>query len=161
MSESAPSPFELSRLYFHFAREAWRKRMTTRYGIVTDLVSAAWCRETASPANQEAWSDSNRALGQCAVTALVVQDLMGGTIMRTEVPGFGSHYSNLLPNGEDVYPLDLTKGQFPRGTVIPRGVTVERDRILVGERAAAARSPERYELLRQRVAELMRNAADF
>jgi hypothetical protein len=156
MPDDVPSPFELSRMYFHYCREAHRKSMTTRYSIVTDLLRAAWCRETASPSCQEAWSEANPAFGQCAVSALVVQDLMGGELLRAEVPGFGSHYWNQLPNGEDVYLLDTTRTQFPYGTTVPRGDQVPRSRLLEGERAAAARTPERYALLVTRVAAVMR-----
>jgi hypothetical protein len=43
------------------------------------------------------------------VTALVVQDLLGGQLVRGE-GAQGSHYWNLLP---EIGELDLTRTQFP------------------------------------------------
>jgi hypothetical protein len=86
--------------------------------------------------------------GQCAVTALVVQDHLGGALLRAEIPGRGSHYWNLIPA---VGELDLTREQFPADLEIPRGVEVPRSRLLEGERSRAALTPERYDMLKQRV----------
>ena len=47
-------------------------------------------------------------MGQCAVTALVVQDFLGGELIRAFVCG-ESHYWNRLPDGSE---LDLTADQF-------------------------------------------------
>lgn len=46
--------------------------------------------------------------GHCAVTAMIVQDLLGVEILRAEIPG-GSHYFNRLPCSTLV---DLTRDQF-------------------------------------------------
>jgi hypothetical protein len=75
----------------------------------TDLANrlrVAWSRETSTSSDE--WSDSNPALGQCAVTALIVQDTMGGQLLRSTVDGV-SHYWNRLPSGEVI---DLTFEQF-------------------------------------------------
>jgi hypothetical protein len=73
-----------------------------------NLLENAWCVETSyDPA---LCHKSDRASGQCCVTALVVQDYFGGTIMRGVVNG-GSHYWNNI-DGLDV---DLTWRQFPIG----------------------------------------------
>ena len=54
----------------------------------------AWHADTSfAPAD---WSPDNPAFGQCAVTALIVQDLFGGELLRACIAG-GSHYWNLLP----------------------------------------------------------------
>ena len=64
---------------------------------------SAWSAETAT-----IWTvEENPALGQCSVTALVVQDLLGGVILKTRV-GPHWHFYNLL-DGER---LDLTSSQF-------------------------------------------------
>jgi hypothetical protein len=112
-----------------------------------DRIRKAWCRETASPGSQADWSEDNPSFGQCAVTALMVQDLFGGELMRTSVESYGSHYYNRMRDGTDV---DLTSGQFPAGTVIPPGKPVDREYVLDSERAVQARSRERYELLKKR-----------
>jgi hypothetical protein len=72
------------------------------------LIRAAWSADTS--ANPEEWSKDNPALGQCAVTALYVQEVFGGTLQRVAVFGGGSHYYNRIDGYGDV---DLTRQQFP------------------------------------------------
>ena len=84
-----------------------------------------WSKETSySP---EKWSEENPALGQCAVTALVVKDYLGGDILWAEalLPDGQkiSHYFNFI-DGEEV---DLTRSQFPEGTIIPKGIEKKKD----------------------------------
>lgn len=69
-------------------------------------IEQAWSENTS--ALPQEWSPENPSRGQCAVTALVVQDLHGGELMRTTVGG-ESHYLNQLPDGVLV---DITKEQF-------------------------------------------------
>lgn len=71
----------------------------------------AWSAETS--ADPDGWSADNPAWGQCAITALVVQLLCGGELLRSTVGGI-SHYWNRLPDGRDV---DLTFGQFGPGAI--------------------------------------------
>ena len=53
-------------------------------------------------------------MGQCAITALVVQDFFGGDLLRGRIVG-GTHYWNRLPNGQEV---DLTAEQFENAPII-------------------------------------------
>lgn len=83
--------------------------LTDRPLTLNDLdraLSLVWSRETS--ADPTGWSDENRAWGQCAVTALIVQNYLAGSLMRGQV-GPTSHYWNVLPSGEHV---DLTRAQF-------------------------------------------------
>ncbi len=108
---------------------------------------AAWGRDTCDPVDLPDWCPDNPARGQCGVTALVLQDLLGGDVLLAEVrypsgERQGCHYWNRLPAGVEV---DLTRGQFT-------------DRELVGEPTVVVRPPgppkrcrEQYELLRSRV----------
>lgn len=114
--------------------------------ILGPRICSVWSRETASPSCQERWSEEVPALGQCAVTALLLQDLIGGEIVRTEVPGFGSYYYNRMLFGN----VDLTKDQFPAGTAIPHGVVVDAAQVLDSESAKTAKTRERFELLKER-----------
>ena len=88
------------------------------------------------------------------MTALLVQDLLGGTLIRTVVEGFGSHYYNKLEDGEV---LDFTSAQFPDGVEVPDGLPVERGAVLDSERARSARTRERYELLVRTFEEVCRD----
>lgn len=112
-----------------------------------DEIRKAWCAETSSADDYDGSIPSD---GQCAVTALVVQDWLGGELIRAEVQGAGgaSHYWNLIP---DMGEIDLTRDQFPREWAIPRGDIVPRSRLLEGNRATNSRTPQRYELLKQRI----------
>ncbi len=81
-----------------------------------NVVRRAWSRSTS--ASPEKWTRANPALGQCAVTALVVQDCCGGDLVRTiaTLPDgtTESHYANFIGDEEVIY--DLTEQQFPEGT---------------------------------------------
>jgi hypothetical protein len=106
------------------------------------ILRTAWRREFS--AKHDAWTPNNPALGQCASTALLVQDKFGGEILCAVIPGkFGSHYWNRVDGQE----LDYTRSQFPAETVIPPGQLVDRGYILESDRAVAAGTPERYQLL--------------
>jgi len=62
--------------------------------LLAETLERAWSRETS--ADPEQWTPDNPAWGQCAVTALVVQDGFGGELVRATVDD-ASHYWNRLP----------------------------------------------------------------
>ena len=64
-----------------------------------------WCLETS--VNFE-FDEDNPSSGQCVPTALIVQDVYGGNLVRG-MCGDASHYWNELPDGTEV---DLTRQQF-------------------------------------------------
>ena len=72
-----------------------------------NILSKSWSKDTCSPSLKDDWTNENSALGQCAVTALIVNDFMGGKIMRCMCET-GSHYYNLINNEI----IDLTSSQF-------------------------------------------------
>jgi|SRR6266550_1913191 len=74
--------------------------------VLRDAIRQAWVRETS--ADPSGWTEANPAWGQCAVTALIVQDFLGGELLRCEVNST-SHYWNKLSSGDE---LDLTSHQF-------------------------------------------------
>jgi hypothetical protein len=104
------------------------------------MLQTAWSRETS--ADPEHWSPQNPAWGQCAVTALIIQDYMGGELLRCEIRGT-SHYWNRLPSGEEV---DLTIDQF--GTNARRSPSVSRSRDYV---LSVPSTAHRYGVLRSRL----------
>lgn len=112
-------------------------------------IKDAWCKETASPGTPDAGPYNPR--GQCAVTALLVQDLLGGEIVRgvvfTSEETQESHYWNRIPGMGDV---DITRAQYPEDITIPNGQVVDRDRLLCGERAEKFLTNIRYQLLKCR-----------
>jgi hypothetical protein len=81
----------------------------SRVGDLEDLrreLENAWSRETSAQPSE--WTARNPALGQCAVTALVVQDHLGGELIQAIVNGI-SHYWNRVESGKE---LDLSRQQF-------------------------------------------------
>lgn len=80
--------------------------MATQAELVRALHDA-WAPSTS--ANPTGWSRDVPSYGQCAVSALVLQDHLGGTLMRSVING-ESHYWLRTPSGVD---LDITVDQFP------------------------------------------------
>lgn len=100
--------------------------MTTSWTLA-DLeaaIRAGWSAETCEPSDitKIPWTPENPAWGHCDITALVVQDLVGGDLMLGEVfhdgRQEGYHWWNLLPGG---IRIDLTREQFRRGRRSRRG----------------------------------------
>ncbi len=111
-------------------------------------IRKSWDRDTS--ASPDAWGPSNPSLGQCAVTALIVQDHFGGKLKRIEVldsPIASSHYFNELPDWKVV---DLTGEQFPKGTKFGELADRSREVILSFEPTRI-----RYDRLKARVQEAL------
>jgi hypothetical protein len=109
-------------------------------------ICASWSVETCDPADVHEWHPDNPARGQCGVTALVVQDLLGGELVLGEVHVDGrkveNHYWNRFGHGLDV---DLTRVQFRPEQVVVGGTVVIRPS------GPPQRCRAQYELLRDRV----------
>ena len=99
------------------------------------------------------WSADNPARGQCVVSSLVVQDYLGGDLVRYAVKGDGideMHYCNMLDGG---VLLDTTRSQYQAPvtfTLMP--VDLKHYKSVREKRLDDDETRERYELLRQRVA---------
>jgi len=109
-----------------------------------EAIRASWDRETTE--EPDVWTDENPAYGNCAVTALVVRDYLGGGVVAGGVLRGGApvdrHAWNRLPSGLEV---DLSRDQFRDGEQYEDAAVVTE---FVG-----ARTQERYELLAARVRE--------
>jgi len=105
-------------------------------------IRAAWGRDTSD--DPDDWSELNPARGQCAVTALLVRELLGGEILVANVllddRRVERHAWNRLPSG---LTLDLTREQFVNGERF--GEPSPEEPLLTH------RSPERLATLRARV----------
>jgi hypothetical protein len=99
-----------------------------------EALQASWSVETGGK-----WLPTNRARGQCSVTALVVKDILGGDILKTDVDGYWHFYNQI-----DGRRWDLTMSQFET----PIGYD---DLPSTKEEALSDTSAEQYRLLRQRV----------
>ena len=115
-------------------------------GDLERALAQAWSGETSADPGR--WTPGNPAWGQCAVTALIVQDHFGGSLLRGEV-GEISHYWNVLPSGEEI---DLTKRQFSAGAEIANIEPRTRDYVL-----SHPETHRRYLLLADLVREMRRD----
>ncbi|MGI5155650.1 YunG family protein [Microbispora sp. CA-102843] len=122
--------------------------------LLRPVLRAAWGPDTCDPHDLESWRPDNPARGQCGVTALVVQDLLGGDLILGEVhvdgAKVGHHYWNRLPDGTEV---DFTAAQFHPGEVVSGG------RVQHRPPDAPRRCREQYVLLRRRVLAALTHAA--
>jgi hypothetical protein len=113
--------------------------------VLEEALQGTWSRRTSADPN--GWREDNAAWGQCAVTALIVQDYFGGSLRRGEV-GAISHYWNLLPSGQET---DLTIKQFPEGTKVVNATTQTREYVL-----SHLETARRYRRLARRVDQRLR-----
>lgn len=108
----------------------------------------SWGKDTAYRKDTDNWTSENPAVGQCAISALLFNELFGGKI-----------YSGISNNGVEHYwnrrfgiKVDLTKQQFPHGVSFKEIRKWDRDELL-----ATGNVRERYNILRARV---MKNIAN-
>ena len=82
-------------------------------GILTprglyDALCSVWCEYTCAPRLREEWSMENQTLGQCSITAFLVQDIFGGSVYGIPREGGNFHCYNVV--GDCTF--DLTSEQF-------------------------------------------------
>ena len=118
---------------------------------LTAALADAWIKETCFPALRTRWSDANKSLGQCAVTALVVHDMYGGTFADDKSL---NHVWNILPDGSQ---HDFCRMQFPSGEEPKMSITKTRDELLHHKKAEEVEMKERYQLWKKRVEERLYN----
>ncbi|RPK75158.1 hypothetical protein EES44_01270 [Streptomyces sp. ADI96-15] len=114
-------------------------------GDIEAAVRASWGADTTTPAHRPHWSPDNPARDQCGVTAMVLNDLLGGELVRgvVRVDGVQTdfHWWNRLGAGVEI---DLTREQFAPEEIVSNGEVIPRPPHLT-------RLREEYELLRSRV----------
>ena len=108
-----------------------------------DRLWPLWQIDTCAPRLRPDWTPENRTLGQCSITAFLVQDLLGGKVCGVPLPDGSVHCFNEALGCV----FDLTSAQFP-------GVTLDyKNRPLQSREAhfADAGKKQRYELLKARL----------
>ena len=71
-----------------------------------DILSAIWCAETCAPRLRKNWSTGNKTMGQCSVTAFLMQDFFGGKV-----------YGTFL-DGTDIYKKELNTGEKTKSLIV-------------------------------------------
>lgn len=112
-----------------------------------DLLTKVWCAETCAPRMRRNWTENNRTLGQCSITAFLLQDIYGGKVYGVPL-GDGNYHCFNDVNG---CVFDLTSEQFG-DTVLDYTHCPEQERSV---HFAKAEKRERYELLKEKLSEAM------
>ena len=73
-----------------------------------DLLLSLWSADTCAPRLRQQWSKGNPTLGQCSITAFLVQDIFGGEVYGVPLGDGNYHCFNKV--GDSVF--DLTSEQF-------------------------------------------------
>ncbi len=73
-----------------------------------DILSDLWSADTCAPRMRADWTEQNKTLGQCSITAFLAQDIFGGKVYGVELPDGNFHCYNVV--GDCLF--DLTSEQF-------------------------------------------------
>ena len=115
-----------------------------------EAIRSSWSLDTADADND--WTPENPSCGQCDITSLVVQDLLGGELLGADVYLAGerveAHMWNRLSSGIEV---DLTREQFTRGEVIGEPVARKRTAAIADPSHPRYHRYEQYLVLLTRV----------
>lgn len=104
----------------------------------------AWSLETTYPDIKFKWSKSNKALGQCAPTALIVYDMFGGRLIYDKAT---FHIWNELPDGTQ---QDFSRIQFQEDREFSIYKYKTKEDVLYDKTAQRTDMVKRYTLLKQR-----------
>ena len=116
---------------------------------LSDALDISWDADTCAEWERDKWSPCLPAFGQCAVTALVVQDFFGGKLVKDPD---NDHYWNIFEDGTE---CDLTREQFAEGITLLAKEDRTREYMLSNERSIKAKTPDRYNTLRERVRRIL------
>ena len=76
--------------------------------VLYDMLSNIWCEYSCAPRLRPNWSKENKTLGQCSITAFLVQDIFGGDVFGIPLATGGVHCFNVV----DGHKFDLASEQF-------------------------------------------------
>ncbi len=112
-----------------------------------EILSKLWCAETCAPRLRNKWSAENKTMGQCSVTAFLMQDFFGGKVYGILRPGGNYHCFNIV--GDCAF--DLTSEQFGDEVLDYSNCAVQSRDV----HFARDEKKKRYEYLRARVMEAL------
>lgn len=115
-----------------------------------DYLSKTWCEYTCAPRMRLGWTRDNMTLGQCSITAFLVQDIFGGKVYGVPRSGGNFHCFNVI----DGVVFDLTSEQFA-GEVLDYENCPEQFREVHFEKEEKRL---RYEYLKEKFRCLLQNA---
>ena len=89
-------------------RENCEYRLDSLLDLYDVLSDGLWRIETCAPRLRPDWSMDNKTLGQCSITAFLVQDIFGGEVYGIKLPDGNFHCYNVIDGKQ----YDLTIEQF-------------------------------------------------
>ena len=110
-----------------------------------DILEDVWCADTCALRMRENWNDNNKTLGQCSITAFLVQDIFGGDVYGIDTANGNLHCFNII----DGVSFDLTSEQFDYELDYSGARLQKRE-----EHFAKEEKYERYCFLKKRVGEI-------
>ena len=117
---------------------------------VKEALEKSWSLDTAYPGVRKQWTPEDSSLGQCTVTAMVLNDYFGGKIIRGYSKKYNIyHYWNIIDGQE----IDFTFSQF-----IPDKSDIEFDKVVVKTKKDLLKVKNvslRYNLLKTKVADML------
>ncbi len=114
---------------------------------VIKAIEKSWGKDTAYHKDAPYWTPENPARGQCAITALLINEYYGGKIISGVSDEGIYHFWNVI-NGEKV---DLTEEQFDKKLNFNNITTWTREDLL-----ETGDVLERYKILKKRFAKNMK-----
>ena len=115
-----------------------------------DLLSDIWCAGTCAPRMRPDWTPENRTLGQCSITAFLMQELCGGKVCGVPLGDGNYHCFNVV----DGCVFDLTSEQFGEKT-LNYSDCVEQSRDV---HFSKKEKQQRYQYLREKLLERLPGA---
>lgn len=108
-----------------------------------DLLKTLWCADTCAPRMRGDWSAENPTLGQCSITAFLMQDLYGGEVRGVALGDGNYHCFNVVEG----IAFDLTSEQFGEKKLDYEDCPVQRREV----HFAKEEKRLRYEVLKARL----------
>ncbi len=125
--------------------EKWKDIENPR--MLYDILTKLWSADTCAPRMRDEWSEDNKTLGQCSITAFLVQDIFGGEVYG--IPREGGNYHCYNVAGERTF--DLTSEQFGDEELIYDNKYLQSRQ----EHFKKSEKYERYKILSERLADYL------
>jgi len=109
-----------------------------------DSLKEIWSADTCAPRMRDRWTKENPSLGQCSITAFLVQDIFGGKVYGVPLNDGNYHCFNVV----DGHVFDITSEQFDHEL----NYTLEYEQFREIHFSKAEKK-ERYEILKRRLKE--------
>jgi len=111
---------------------------------IEKALEIAWSIETTDPDSKDRWLEKNKALGQCAVTSVLIFDLFGGRMIYDKA---NFHIWNELPDGSQ---HDFSRKQFMDERIFTVYKYKTKEDILYDERGKKTHLEEKYNKLKEK-----------